>query len=49
MIHSPVVTVNATVVEKTTSYPQLRYLMINHAKVRTLNCELLAQDFCDCY
>ncbi|VDM94234.1 unnamed protein product [Onchocerca ochengi] len=37
LIHSPTVTVNATVVEKTTSYPQLRYLMINHAKVRTLH------------
>ncbi|VDO54349.1 unnamed protein product [Onchocerca flexuosa] len=37
LIHSPTVTVNATVVEKTTSYPQLRYLMINHAKVRNLH------------
>lgn len=37
LIHSPAVTVNATVVEKTTSYPQLRYLMINHAKKRMLN------------
>uniref|UniRef100_A0A8R1Y4H1 Large ribosomal subunit protein bL21m n=1 Tax=Onchocerca volvulus TaxID=6282 RepID=A0A8R1Y4H1_ONCVO len=37
LIHSPTVTVNAAVVEKTTSYPQLRYLMINHAKVRTLH------------
>ncbi|KAM3723957.1 39S ribosomal protein L21 [Dirofilaria immitis] len=36
LMHSPTVTVNATVVEKTTSYPQLRYLMINHAKIRTL-------------
>ncbi|VDM95463.1 unnamed protein product [Thelazia callipaeda] len=37
LIHFPVVTVNATVVEKTTSYPNLRYLMINHAKVRIMN------------
>ncbi|CAG9540561.1 unnamed protein product [Cercopithifilaria johnstoni] len=37
LIHSTIVTVNATVVEKTTSYPQLRYLMINHSKVRNLN------------
>ncbi|KAL4002324.1 Ribosomal prokaryotic L21 family protein [Acanthocheilonema viteae] len=37
LIHSPTVTVNATVIEKTTSYPQLRYLMINHSKVRNLN------------
>ncbi|VDK74078.1 unnamed protein product [Litomosoides sigmodontis] len=37
LIHSPVVTVNATVVEKTTSYPKLKYLMINHSKVRVLN------------
>uniref|UniRef100_A0A915PXN8 Nematode cuticle collagen N-terminal domain-containing protein n=1 Tax=Setaria digitata TaxID=48799 RepID=A0A915PXN8_9BILA len=37
LIHSPTVTVNATVVEKTTSYPQLKYVMINHAKVRNLH------------
>ncbi|EFO26577.1 50S ribosomal protein L21 [Loa loa] len=37
LIHSPTVAVNATVVEKTTSYPQLRYLMNNHAKARTLH------------
>lgn len=36
LIQTPIVTVNATVVEKTTSYPQLRYQMINHAKVRNM-------------
>uniref|UniRef100_A0A0R3S0Z5 HIT-type domain-containing protein n=1 Tax=Elaeophora elaphi TaxID=1147741 RepID=A0A0R3S0Z5_9BILA len=44
LIRSPIVTVNATVVEKTTSYPQLRYMMINHSKVRTLNCKFLLDE-----
>lgn len=47
LIQTPIVTVNATVVEKTTSYPQLRYQMVNHAKVRNMLCKwfLLARSF----
>ena len=41
LLKPPFVVVNATVIEKTTTYPKIKYEHINHAQITSLKCEFL--------